>query len=249
LLQNKTLLGSYAASTSTLFVIIGVMSQPAAILIARTMPTRALRDLLWIIFRIFYRVDAKGLENIAKTGSPVIVALNHVSFMDAVLAATLTDEMPVFAIDHGIAQRWWVKPFPRFANAVPLDPLKPIVIRSLVDRVKAGEVLVIFPEGRITVTSSLMKVYDGAGLIADKSNAMVVPVRITGLGQTPFSRLSRTQVRRRWFPKVTVTVLEPVGLALDPALKRNNRTPVRPGLAIQVPRSHRLLRLALHRSV
>ena len=64
-----------------------------------------------------------------------------------------------------------------------------------------------------------MKVYDGAGLIADKSDAMVVPVRIDGLEETPFSRLSRAQVRRRWFPKVTVTVLEPVKLTVDPALK------------------------------
>src|SRR5258708_25987159 len=102
---------------------------------------------------------------------------------------------------------------------MPLDPLKPIVIRSLVNRVKAGDPLVIFPEGRITVTGSLMKVYDGAGLIADKSEAMVIPVRITGLEQTPLTRLSRAQVRRRWFPKVTGTLLEPVKLARAPTLK------------------------------
>jgi acyl-[acyl-carrier-protein]-phospholipid O-acyltransferase / long-chain-fatty-acid--[acyl-carrier-protein] ligase len=89
--------------------------------------------------------------------------------------------------------------------------------------VKAGETLVIFPEGRLTVTGSLMKVYDGAGLIADKSDAMVVPVRIDGLEATPFTRLSRNQVRRRWLPKVIVTVLEPVKLAVDPALKGKHR--------------------------
>ena len=96
---------------------------------------------------------------------------------------------------------------------MPLDPTKPLATRTLINAVKAGEPLVIFPEGRITVTGSLMKVYDGAGLIADKSDAMVVPVRIDGLEATPFSRLSRAQVRRRWFPKVTVTVLEPVKLS------------------------------------
>src|SRR5262249_52747945 len=156
--------------------------------------------LLSIVFRAFYRLEVKGMDNIENAGPQVIIALNHVSFLDAALAAALMPKTPVFAIDHGIAQRWWVKPFLRFVNAVPLDPLKPIVIRSLVNMVKAGDPLVIFPEGRITVTGSLMKVYDGAGLVADKSDAMVVPVRITGLEQTPFTRLSRAQVRRRWFP-------------------------------------------------
>ena len=86
-----------------------------------------------------------------------------------------------------------------------------------------GRQLIIFPEGRLTVTGSLMKVYDGAGLIADKSGAPVVPVRIEGLEQTAFSRLSRRQVRRRWWPKVVVTILEPVRPEVDPGLKGKAR--------------------------
>ena len=95
---------------------------------------------------------------------------------------------------------------------MPLDPTKPLATRTLINAVKAGDPLIIFPEGRITVTGSLMKVYDGAGLIADKSDALVVPVRIEGLEKTPFSRLDACQVRRSWFPKVTVTILPPVKL-------------------------------------
>jgi acyl-[acyl-carrier-protein]-phospholipid O-acyltransferase/long-chain-fatty-acid--[acyl-carrier-protein] ligase len=111
----------------------------------------------------------------------------------------------------------------KLTRAIPLDPLKPMATRTLINAVKGGEALIIFPEGRITVTGSLMKVYDGAALIADKTDAEVVPVRIEGLEQTPFSRLSRSQVRRRWFPKVKVTVLDPVKLAVDPALKGRAR--------------------------
>ena len=77
----------------------------------------------------------------------------------------------MFAIDYDIAQRWWVRPFLKLTRAMPLDPTKPMATRTLINAVKAGEPLIIFPEGRITVTGSLMKVYDGAGLIADKSDA------------------------------------------------------------------------------
>jgi acyl-[acyl-carrier-protein]-phospholipid O-acyltransferase/long-chain-fatty-acid--[acyl-carrier-protein] ligase len=129
----------------------------------------------------------------------------------------------VFAIDHGIAQRWWVKPFLKLTRAMPLDPTKPMATRALINAVRGGDTLIIFPEGRITVTGSLMKVYDGAGLIADKSGAMVVPVRLKGPEATPLSRLDRTQVRRRWFPKITVTVLEPVALTVDPEIKGKRR--------------------------
>src|SRR5947208_1113202 len=106
---------------------------------------------------------------------------------------------------------------------MPLDPSKPMATRTLINAVKGGETLIIFPEGRLTVAGSLMKVYDGAGLIADKADAMVVPVKIDGLERTFFSRLSREQVRRRWWPKVTVTILDPVRLTVDPELKGKRR--------------------------
>jgi acyl-[acyl-carrier-protein]-phospholipid O-acyltransferase/long-chain-fatty-acid--[acyl-carrier-protein] ligase len=206
-----------------LFLVIGIANLAVAVAVGRTMPRSAMRDLLSIIFRAFYRIEVRGLDNIARAGPNAIIALNHVSFLDPALAMSLLDKPPIFAIDHTIAKRWWVKPFLRFGRAVPLDPTKPLATRTLINAVRAGDTLVIFPEGRLTVTGSLMKVYDGAGLIADKSDAMVVPVRIDGLEATPFTRLSREQVRRRWFPKVTVTVLEPVRLTVAPELKGKAR--------------------------
>jgi acyl-[acyl-carrier-protein]-phospholipid O-acyltransferase / long-chain-fatty-acid--[acyl-carrier-protein] ligase len=202
---------------------LGVLNLVAGVLAFRLLPMNAFRDALSVLFRAIYRMEVQGMENVAKAGAHPIIALNHVSFLDAALALSLTDKDPVFAIDSGIAQRWWVKPFLRMTRAMPLDPTKPMATRTLINAVKGGDTLVIFPEGRLTVTGSLMKVYDGAGLIADKADAMVIPVRIDGLEATPFSRLSREQVRRRWFPKVRVTILEPVSLAVDPELKGRRR--------------------------
>ena len=216
-------LQAFGVSTPMLFVTIGVVTLLVAVTIARTMPANWMTDFLSILFRAFYRVEVTGLDNLQKAGPNPIIALNHVSFLDPPVAMSLLGKDPVFAIDVAISQQWWVKPFLRFTRAMPLDPTKPMAVRTLINLVRDGDALVIFPEGRITVTGSLMKVYDGVGLIADKSDAMVVPVRLEGLERTPFTRLARTQVRRKWFPKVTVTVLEPVKLTVDPALKGKAR--------------------------
>ncbi len=217
------LLQKSGVGISTLFLMLTVGNLLVAVAIGRSMPSRAFNDALSIIYRAVFRVEVTGLENLADTPPNTIIALNHVSFLDAGIAMSLLGRDPIFAIDTAIAQKWWVKPFLRFTRAMPLDPLKPMGTRTLIHAVQGGETLIIFPEGRLTVTGSLMKVYDGAGLIADKSDATIVPVRIDGLEQTPFTRLSRDQVPRHLFPKVKVTVLEPTKLSLDPALRGRKR--------------------------
>jgi acyl-[acyl-carrier-protein]-phospholipid O-acyltransferase/long-chain-fatty-acid--[acyl-carrier-protein] ligase len=210
-------------TTSALFVLLGLASLLVAIAIGFTMPASAVSDALSILYRTLFRIEVKGIDNLNNAGPNLIIALNHVSFLDAGLALSLRNRKPVFAIDIGISRKWWVRPFVKLTNAIPLDPLKPMGIRTLIEAVRAGNALIIFPEGRITVTGSLMKVYDGAAMVADKSDAEIVPVRIEGLEQTPFSRLSKDQVRRKWFPKVKVTILEPVKLTVDPELKGRKR--------------------------
>jgi acyl-[acyl-carrier-protein]-phospholipid O-acyltransferase/long-chain-fatty-acid--[acyl-carrier-protein] ligase len=210
-------------STPVLFGFIGAANIAIAILIGGTMPASWIHDFLSIVFRAFFRLEVTGLENIAKAGHNAIIALNHVSFLDPPLAMSILPKRPVFAIDVTMSKHWWIQPFLKFVRTMALDPLKPFSLRAIINAVRAGDMLVIFPEGRITVTGSLMKVYDGAAMIADKSDAMVVPVRIEGPESTIFSRLKRSQVRRKMFPKIKVTILEPLQLKLDPALKGRAR--------------------------
>ncbi|WP_422376627.1 acyl-[ACP]--phospholipid O-acyltransferase [Roseibium sp.] len=195
----------------------------AALLMFRFLPTNPLRDLVSMIYRAAFRLEVEGLENLKKAGEAPILALNHVSYLDAGLALTLTDRAPTFAIDYDVAKRWWVKPFLRLANALPINPAKPLATRALIKVVRSGEPMVIFPEGRLTVTGSLMKIYDGAAMVADKTGAMIVPIRIDGLERTPFSYLNPTQIRKSLFPKVKVTIMEPKRLSLDDTLKGRKR--------------------------
>jgi len=205
------------------FELLGVATLIVAVAIGFTMPTNWVIDFLSILFRAFHHLQVKGFENIAKAGDNAIIALNHVSFLDPPLAMSLLPKRPIFAVDVTMSRHWWIQPFLKFVRTMALDPLKPFSLRAIINAVRDGNMLVIFPEGRITVTGSLMKVYDGAGMIADKSDAMVVPVHIAGPEATIFSRLKSSQVRRRLFPKITVNILEPVQLKIDDQLKGRRR--------------------------
>jgi acyl-[acyl-carrier-protein]-phospholipid O-acyltransferase/long-chain-fatty-acid--[acyl-carrier-protein] ligase len=166
------------------------------------------------LFRLAYRVEVAGLENVAAAGDRVIIVPNHVSFLDAPLVAAFLPGAPVFAIDPAQMQRWWVRPFLSAVDVFPMEPSRPMAAKSLIKSIREGGRCVIFPEGRLNVTGgALMKVYDGPALIADKAEAMVLPVRLDGVEFTRFSRLAG-RLRRRSFPKVTITILPPRRLAV-----------------------------------
>ena len=115
---------------------------------------------------------------------------------------------PIFAVDTFIAKKWWAKPFLILVNAFPVDPTNPLSIRAMIRAVDAGSACIIFPEGRVTTTGALMKVYQGPAVIAERTKAALVMVRIEGAEFTPFSRLAG-KVRRRWFPRLRIRILPP----------------------------------------
>ena len=131
--------------------------------------------------------------------------------------------MPVLLSIHQMSEKWWVRPFLKLAKAWPIDPTRPLGMRGLINHVKEGETLVIFPEGRLTVTGGLMKVYDGTAMIADKADSIVVPVRIDGPERSPFGFMNKLQTKKVWFPKTTVTILPPVTLEVSEELKGRKR--------------------------
>jgi acyl-[acyl-carrier-protein]-phospholipid O-acyltransferase/long-chain-fatty-acid--[acyl-carrier-protein] ligase len=181
------------------------------------------RDLGGLVFRALFRVEVRGLENLPAAGTRMLIAPNHVSLIDGPLLHAVLPIDASFAVDTGIAKAWWAKPFLKMIRHYTMDPSKPLAARDLIKLVAAGEPVVIFPEGRITVTGSIMKVYDGTAMIADKAEAVVVPVRIEGAQRSYLSYLKNGEIKRAWFPKVTISILPPVKLAVDEALRGKAR--------------------------
>jgi acyl-[acyl-carrier-protein]-phospholipid O-acyltransferase/long-chain-fatty-acid--[acyl-carrier-protein] ligase len=192
-------------------------------LVLRAWGREGVQDVALLLFKTFLRLEVNGREHLPKPGESAVIAPNHVSLIDAPLMHAILPSHAAFAIDTAMAGKWWVKPFLGFVKAHAIDPTRPLGTRHLISAVKEGSSLVIFPEGRLTVTGGLMKVYDGTAMIADKAGARVIPVRIDGPERSHFGYLNRYQTRKAWLPKTTVTILPPVDLAIDAALKGRAR--------------------------
>ena len=200
----------------------GTLNLVAAAIICRLLPEDVLRGLFRLYFRLFHGMDVAGLENVPGPDVRTVVVCNHLSLADGCLLAATLPGAATFVVDTFLAQKWWVRPFLAQVDVLTIDPTNPYAARDMIRAVEAGKRLVIFPEGRITKTGARMKVYDGAGLIADKAGAVVLPVRIDGLEGSHYSRLQGLR-RLRWFPRVSMAVLPPVTLTVDPALQGRPR--------------------------
>ncbi|HVZ07458.1 acyl-[ACP]--phospholipid O-acyltransferase [Rhodopila sp.] len=177
-----------------------------ALWIVRLLPRDVLRSLMRGYFRLFHRVAVRGLENLPPPDQRAVVVVNHQSFLDGCLVAAFLPGELVFAIDTEQARRF--RFLSAFLELFPVDPANPMATRAMVKAVRDGRRLAIFPEGRITRTGALMKIYAGPALIADKADAAIVPVRIDGLVFHKTSHM-RGKLPLRWFPRVRLTVLPP----------------------------------------
>jgi acyl-[acyl-carrier-protein]-phospholipid O-acyltransferase / long-chain-fatty-acid--[acyl-carrier-protein] ligase len=195
-------------SVLTVFLLFGAFNLVFAVLVVGLLPDGVIKGVLKATLKFFYRVDVEGLEHYENAPGKAVVVVNHVSFLDGPLLMAFLPGKPTFAINTFIAKQWWVRPFLNLMDAFPVDPTNPMAAKAMVRAVESGKKLVIFPEGRITTTGALMKIFEGPGMVAERAKADIIPVRIDGAQFTPFSRL-RGKLRLRWFPKIKITVLPP----------------------------------------
>ena len=170
-----------------------------------------LRGLARLLFRIRATVDPAQFK-----AERLLVVANHESFLDGLLLGLFLPIDPVFVVHTGVVRNPFFRLVLSMSDYLTVDPTSPMAMKKVIKLLDSGRPVVIFPEGRITLTGSLMKVYEGPAFVAAKTGATIVPVRLDGATRSYFSRLSGKHPRRL-FPRISITVLPATRLALPEA--------------------------------
>ena len=205
-------------SIPQLFLVTGLMNAAVALFIYDLVPEFLMRFLAWLLIHTMYRVDTKGLENIPEEG-PCIVVCNHVSYVDAVVIAACVRRPIRFVMDHRIFRIPLLSFIFRTMRTIPIAPakenaqLKERAFAEAADALRAGEIVGIFPEGKLTETGELNPFRPGVQQMLEATPVPVVPMALCGLWGSFFSRSHEGTAMRRIrgaFSRIAFIVAPPV---------------------------------------
>jgi 1-acyl-sn-glycerol-3-phosphate acyltransferase len=176
-----------------LFLVTALLNAVVAIYIYSLVPEFLMRFLVWLLMHSVYRLDEKGLDNIPAEGAAVLVC-NHVSFVDALIITAACRRPIRFVMDHNIFRIPVLNFIFRTGKTIPIASAKddPQLLEKAYDDIAGalahGDLVCIFPEGRITDTGELYPFRNGITRIIERTPVPVVPLALRGLWGSFFSR-------------------------------------------------------------
>ncbi|MGA2787451.1 MAG: AMP-binding protein [Verrucomicrobiota bacterium] len=153
------------------------------------------------LLRVLFRFRAYDLDAL-KTRGPVLLVPNHLSWIDWLFLWVCLEEDWKFVTSSISAQTSWLHRMVMINHyTLPIDTNSPYSVKRMAEFLKGGGRLVLFAEGRLSRTGTLMKLFDGTGFLIFKTKAKVITAYLRGAGSLPFSP---NPGWKRCFPKVTV---------------------------------------------
>jgi len=201
-----------------LFLAVGLMNAAVAVYIYALVPEFLMRFLAWLLVHSVYRVRLEGADNVPEEG-PCVIVCNHVSYVDAVVIAACVRRPIRFVMDHRIFRTPVLSFIFRTMRAIPIAParedpaLKAAAFEEVDRALRAGEVIGIFPEGRLTDSGELNAFRPGVEQIVKATPVPVVPMALRGLWGSFFSRAAQGKAMRRFRG-----MFLPIGLVVAPPL-------------------------------
>ena len=160
-----------------------------------------MKTLLRFLLRLLYGFRAYN-EQVVRTPGPVLLLPNHVSWWDWLLVGVCLEDDWRFVTSRTTAQlSWFHKRIMINRRTFPVDVNSPYAVKHIAEYLQQGGRLVLFPEGRISHTGALMKLFEGTGFLVAKTRAKIVTAYLRGAARLPYSRNPN---RKQWFPRISV---------------------------------------------
>ena len=214
-------------SIAQMFLFVALANAVVAFYIFMLVPEYFLRFIAWIASRLVYRFKTQGELNIPEHGAAVLVC-NHVSFVDAILLLSASPRPVYFVMDHRIFQYPVLGWLFKLAKAIPIASRKEDSVayeaafvaadKVLVD----GDLLAIFPEGAITRDGQLQEFKAGIMKIVQRRPVPVIPMALTNLWGSYFSRVEQGKAMVRPFRR---GIFNRVGVNIGPAVMAEQVSP------------------------
>ncbi|MBX3648320.1 MAG: MFS transporter [Rhodocyclaceae bacterium] len=214
-------IGLFAAGLTIpqLLLATALMNAVVALYIYRLVPEFLMRFIVWLLIHSVYRLKKEGLEHIPEEG-PAVIVCNHVSFVDALVVMAACPRPIRFVMDHQIFRIPLLNFVFREGRAIPIASAKedPALLDKAYDEVakalEAGDLVGIFPEGRITDTGEMYPFKKGITRIVERTPVPVVPMALRGLWGSFFSRKDGPAMTRPFRRGLSARI----GLVVAPAV-------------------------------
>lgn len=202
-----------------MFLTTALLNAVVAIYIFSLVPEFLMRFLAWLLIHTIHRVSTVDAARIPREGAAVLVC-NHVSYVDAIVIMAASPRPIRFVMDHRIFKTPLLGFIFRTAKAIPIAPAKEdpwLMEKAFVDIAQAlheGDLVCIFPEGKLTRTGDMNEFRGGVSKIVERSKVPVIPMALRGLWGSVFSRdpanvFERT-FARGWRSRLALAVGVPV---------------------------------------
>ena len=203
-IMGVIMLGVIGLSIPEFFLVLSIMNLIVAGFVYQQLPEFVLRFIVWILSHTIYRVRTQGLRNIPDEG-PVLLVCNHITYMDALVIAGAVRRPIRFVMDHHIFKTPLLGGIFRMARAIPIGSRNTVpdiyntAFKRIDENLKAGHVVCIFPEGRLTTDGEVAAFRGGVDIILERRPVPVVPMALRGLWGSFFSHCGGPAMKH--FPK------------------------------------------------
>ena len=180
-------------SIGDLFLLVAVLNAGVAVFIYTQAPEFVLRFCAWVLVHTLYRIKVRGRANIPDSG-PALLVCNHVSYVDALVIGGLIGRPVLFVLYYNNFESQLLRWLFSIAGVVPIASAKenPDMLAAAYERIDQllvrGEVACIFPEGRLTSSGAMSAFKPGVEKILNRRPVPVVPMALSGLWGSFFSR-------------------------------------------------------------